>query len=142
MLRMETRYFLLGCSLVLALVLSATADAEFPTGLSSPNSRQQLYEQLAADAEAFEQKHNLLKRVVQLARPTVVHLEAEREDPGPAKKGTDEAGSGIVVQWDSKYYVVTNRHVVRDAPLQEFTFACMMGECSIRFRFGQTARQT
>jgi serine protease Do len=96
----------------------ARGQAEFPVAVEpEASARQRLYEQLAADADEFERKHNLLKRVVQLTRPTVVHLEAERAET-PRSKGSDEAGSGILVQFGSKFYVLTNRHVIRDAPLR------------------------
>jgi serine protease Do len=50
---------------------------------------------------------------VKLVTPAVVHIESK---PLPKFKGllhVEEAGSGVIVQYGSKYYVLTNRHVVR-----------------------------
>ena len=60
----------------------------------------------------------MLKHVVKVVRPTVVHIEAEKADP-TAKKyshhSIEEAGSGTVLQLGDKFYVLTNRHVIKDA---------------------------
>jgi serine protease Do len=46
--------------------------------------------------------------------PTVVHIEAKRDaEPGRPSRDVDEAGSGVVIVRDDKYYVVTNRHVIK-----------------------------
>jgi serine protease Do len=67
-----------------------------------------------------------LKKVVQWAAPSVVHIEAKKftaaEDrlltggrDSSRTVETDEAGAGIVFEHRQKYYVLTNRHVINGA---------------------------
>ena len=54
-----------------------------------------------------------MKRVVKLVTPAVVHIESK---PLPKFQGllnVEEAGSGVIVQFGQKFYVLTNRHVIR-----------------------------
>jgi serine protease Do len=83
--------------------------------------RQQAYALLDRDAKAFEQGGQLvsvLKRVARLTAPSVVHIEAKkREGAGSGRPRTvEEAGAGILVQRNRAFYVVSNRHVIKDAP--------------------------
>ena len=43
---------------------------------------------------------SVLKRVVKLATPAVVHIEARRDNDGvrPAKGESEEAGSGVIIE--------------------------------------------
>jgi serine protease Do len=86
------------------------------TAADSPAySREQEYAAIAAEVAALERQGNLLKRVVRLVTPTVVHIEARRDDNENEKiRGTiDEAGAGIMVESGERFYVVTNRHVIK-----------------------------
>ena len=52
---------------------------------ASVNTRDVEYDQLAEEVAWLEQKGNLLKKVVRLVTPTVVHIEAEKAaQPGHA----------------------------------------------------------
>ena len=59
----------------------------------------------------------MLKTVSKLIGPTVVFIEAERE--GRVQNGrmqhVEELGSGVIIQWKEQYYVLTNRHVIRNS---------------------------
>jgi serine protease Do len=88
-----------------------------PSGLTPTTmvvgTREAEYASLARDVEAFDREFGLVKRVVKLVTPTVVHIESR---PDPKYKGlmhVEEAGSGVIVQFGQKYYVITNRHVIR-----------------------------
>lgn len=75
--------------------------------------REAEYASLAKDVAAFDRELGLVKRVVKLVTPAVVHIESR---PDPKFKGlmhVEEAGSGVVVMFGSKHYVLTNRHVIR-----------------------------
>ena len=50
---------------------------------NSAAARDALYAELAADTAELEQRGNILKRVVKLVTPAVVHIEAKR---GPRKR--------------------------------------------------------
>jgi serine protease Do len=81
----------------------------------------QLYQRITTDVEFLERKGNLLKNVVKLVRPSVVHIAAEKSSrPERLDHRTiEEAGSGFIVHLDSNYYVLTNRHVIRYSPLSK-----------------------
>lgn len=102
--------------------------------LSNPRQRDDLYAQISQEVDLIEKQHSLLRRVVRLVGPTVVHIEAVKEEPF-AERATngsksdlrsaksenrkiEEAGSGVIVQISSKNYVITNRHVIHAASLQ------------------------
>ncbi len=79
----------------------------------SPNQRDAEYASLARDVQSLDREFGIVKRVVKLVTPAVVHIESK---PLPKFQGLlhiEEAGSGVIVQFGSKSYVLTNRHVVR-----------------------------
>ena len=81
---------------------------------SSDRDRQ--YLELAVEVEAMQRYLNLLKRVVQVVKPAVVHIVAEKE----TNRGhVEEAGSGIIIKVGDKTCVLTNRHVVKEADLNK-----------------------
>jgi serine protease Do len=113
--------------LILALLIS------LPTANYSPNARgedaefvaaevatrDQLFEELAQEVAVLRTHGSLLKKVVRLAKPSVVHIEAEKIQASATRRRHEEAGSGVVVKLDGLKYVLTNRHVIRDAALTD-----------------------
>ena len=75
------------------LVLLATADtcrAQFSlTSRLSEAERDRMYEEIADEVAALQRQGNILKKVIFLARPTVVHIEAKipRDGRGRRSKG-------------------------------------------------------
>jgi serine protease Do len=101
--------------------LSDLATAAKGVGSSSPapsaspfsGQRESEYAALARDVETLGREFSIVKRVVKLVTPAVVHIESK---PLPKFQGllrVEEAGSGVVVQLGSRVYVLTNRHVIR-----------------------------
>jgi serine protease Do len=101
--------------------LSDLATAAKGVGSSSPapsaspfsSQRESEYAALARDVETLGREFSIVKRVVKLVTPAVVHIESK---PLPKFQGllrVEEAGSGVVVQLGSRVYVLTNRHVIR-----------------------------
>ncbi len=83
----------------------------------TPQKQEELYHQLQKQAEYWERQAAIVKTVVKLLRPTVVHIEAEpgvrpqmQQTPNPRP---EEAGSGVIVAIRGKHYVLTNRHVIK-----------------------------
>ena len=77
------------------------------------NDREAEYAALARDVATYDRELGLVKRVVKLVAPAVVHIESK---PLPRYQGlmnVEEAGSGVIVQLGSRTYVLTNRHVIR-----------------------------
>jgi serine protease Do len=99
----------------------ARSDSQFTSfeKTMSAAERSRMFDLLAKDVAELEKKGNLLKRVVRLTKDTVVHIEAKKTDSTSLnygrRKSIEEAGSGVVVRLKGKDYVLTNRHVIRDA---------------------------
>src|SRR5262245_13674344 len=83
-----------------------TASALRPTPTTS--ERDQLYAELAADVYELEQRGSIVKRVVKLATPAVVHIEARRdvENARPARGESEEAGSGVIIERRGRLFVL------------------------------------
>jgi serine protease Do len=97
----------------------ATSNATGGTVAAVVTARDRLYAELAEDVTQLEQRGNILKRVVKLATPAVVHIEARREvDAARPQRGeSEEAGSGVIIEQRGKFYVLTNRHVIKYSTL-------------------------
>jgi serine protease Do len=93
-----------------------------PARLSNAE-REKLYEQVSRDAEALERQGAQLRRLTQLLRPTVVHIDAKKPAlrPKNGKASEDEAGSGVITLVAGRTVVITNRHVVNRAELDNIT---------------------
>ena len=84
-----------------------------PVATPPESQRDAEYASLARDVQAMDREFAIVKRVVKLVTPAVVHIESK---PLPKYQGLlhiEEAGSGVIVQFGSKFYVLTNRHVIR-----------------------------
>ncbi len=83
--------------------------------------RDRLYEQAARDAEPLERQARQLRRLSDLLRPTVVHIDATKRltRPRGARTTEDEAGSGVITEVAGRTVVITNRHVVEGAELDD-----------------------
>ncbi len=104
----------LACVALIALTGYLSANAA--ENGQSTEDRDALYAELAQEARAAERQFNLLKQVVRVVRPTVVHIETSRNSNGSSgrERTVEEAGSGVIIQMQGKHYVLTNRHVIKD----------------------------
>lgn len=113
-------------SVALLSVLPIWALAEDPELSQAPQNvslRDALFDELHEDAERFQRQFGIVKRVVKLVIPTVVHIDAYRQERSASGRGPvetiDEAGSGIVIEVGGGWYVLTNRHVIQGAALED-----------------------
>jgi len=85
--------------------------------------RERLYEQAARDAEVLESQGRQLRRLTELLRPAVVHIDATKPlaRPRSGKTTENEAGSGVIAQMAGLTVVITNRHVVNRSTLEDIT---------------------
>jgi serine protease Do len=85
--------------------------------------RERLYEQAARDAELLETQGRQLRRLTELLRPAVVHIDATKPlaRPRSGKTTENEAGSGVIAQMAGLTVVITNRHVVNRSTLEDIT---------------------
>lgn len=108
----------------------------FAQSLSTTNSelkdRQNQYDDLAREVQQWEEQNRLLRKAVRLVSPTVVHIEATKEEPvqevsldtrldkskGRTKR-VEEAGAGVVIEHQGRDYVLTNRHVIVSAKAED-----------------------
>ncbi len=82
--------------------------------------RDQLYSELADDFSMLDRMGNLVKRVSQLVKPSVIHIEARKTERSRGKtESFDEAGSGVVIELGDERWVLTNRHVIAGASANE-----------------------
>ncbi len=111
--RSLTRLAIGGC------LLAALATAIAPVS-GQEADRDKLYEDLAAEADIVQRHYGLLKRVVKVVQPSVVHIQANKtsRSTNNALTKIEEAGAGVVVKLEDQHYVVTNRHVIVDAELE------------------------
>jgi len=123
------RHYLARLSLILLLCpagLSANrvlAQEGLDDSLADDAARAKLYEALSREVTTLERQSNVLKAVIKLVQPTVVHIEAEKTDIGSLQyRGKsahiEEAGSGYVVRLGGRNYVLTNGHVIKSAKVQ------------------------
>ena len=101
-------------AIALAGLLTANVSAQRFTSLPTVAERERLFEELNHDVDALSKTLGILKRVVRLTAPSVVHIDALKGRQGGIHGSDEEAGSGVIVQLDKTHYVITNRHVIRD----------------------------
>jgi len=99
------------------IVTSANAQLTGATivGTSKLNvgERDREFAALSRDVDALDREFSLIKRVVKLVTPTVVHIEASLLAKFRGMLDVEEAGSGVIVKFNDNFYVLTNRHVIR-----------------------------
>ena len=104
-----------------SLLLGAPARGQDDAGAE----RAKLYEALSHETTALERQSNALKMVVRLVRPTVVHIEANKIETTLGQYGrkseVEEAGSGYVARINERDFILTNRHVIKDAANKDIT---------------------
>jgi serine protease Do len=99
-------------------ISSLVAIAQQPAvPVSLPSERERLFAELDRDVEAMDRELSIYKRVVQLAAPSVVHVQAKPLPDYRFRREVEEAGSGVVVRVGNRDYVLTNRHVVKHSDI-------------------------
>jgi len=92
---------------------------------ANSEDRDRLYEELFRDVAGLQKEFGVLKRVAQLVRPTVVHIEANKSNSRNirfgSRGGVKEEGSGVIAKFGDKLFVLTNRHVVKQSDPQDIT---------------------
>ncbi|MDO4569890.1 MAG: trypsin-like peptidase domain-containing protein [Planctomycetia bacterium] len=95
--------------------IEAILEAELP----SDEERAALQSELEENLKILEAHQKVVKAAVKLTSPSVVHIEAQVALPslrhGEERK-VGETGSGVIVERNGNFYVLTNRHVLRNSP--------------------------
>ncbi|MDH3718961.1 MAG: trypsin-like peptidase domain-containing protein [Planctomycetota bacterium] len=114
--------------LLLPLCLLANAFAQQTQTAATTDSRAADYASLNQEVSELERQASVLKRVVKLVRPTVAHIEVRKGGAASGRRrAADETGSGVVFRQHNKFYVLTNRHLIRSADLSEITISLADG---------------
>jgi serine protease Do len=98
------------------------------TSQMSAADRERLYREIDAEVAVLERQGSILKRVIQLAQPTVVHIDAKKTQEGLGQKSVEEAGSGVIITYNDRFYVLTNRHVIKHASLDNIRIGLHTGQ--------------
>jgi serine protease Do len=85
----------------------------------SPEKQAELRQELQRYIPALDAQSAVLKTVAKLDGPTVVFIESQHgpNSPNTRQPRIQEDGSGVIINWKDKFYILTNRHVIRDASL-------------------------
>ncbi len=99
---------------------------------TTQQGRRDIYAKLSEEISLLETQSRVVKTVAQLMSPTVVHLEAEKNLRGSDGRPSvvEEAGSGVLVSVPNhpgEIFVLTNSHVIRDAPLSKISISLVDG---------------
>ncbi len=95
-------------------------DRQAITTTSMDLQRERLFNELAEEFSTFDRLGNLVRRVSQLVKPSVIHIEAHKtEQKLGSRESYDEAGSGVVIKDNGESWILTNRHVILGAAPQE-----------------------
>ncbi|MGW8258205.1 MAG: S1C family serine protease, partial [Thermoguttaceae bacterium] len=85
----------------------------------SPEKQTQLREELGRNIPLIEAQSSVLKIVSKLVGPAVVFIESEHvADSRQTRQQIQEDGSGVIISWKGNNYILTNRHVIRNAAPQ------------------------
>jgi len=112
-------FYLPLCAPPMVAAQDATQAALERSGPVTPEQRAELYRQLERHARVLQAQSAVVKTVAKLIGPTVVYIEADVKAPSSRHYGRsqhiEEAGSGVIIQFGGKHYVLTNRHVIRSS---------------------------
>ena len=89
----------------------------------SITERERLYDKVVRDARQLEMQGAQLRRLSVLLRPAVVHIDALKSNSRDRVSRDDEqeAGSGVITNLADEVVVITNRHVIHGADLDNIT---------------------
>ncbi|WP_246146901.1 S1C family serine protease [Rubripirellula lacrimiformis] len=88
-------------------------DTSGPSSVVLDSQRERMFNELAEEFNAFDRLGSLVRRVSQLVKPSVIHIEAHKTEDS---QSYDEAGSGVIVMTSKgESWVLTNRHVIQGA---------------------------
>ncbi|WP_231603123.1 S1C family serine protease [Neorhodopirellula pilleata] len=120
-----------GTALSVIAIQPVAGQETTPLGASLPSSslstraqidtqRERLFNELAEEFSQFDRLGNLVRRVSQLVKPSVIHIEAHKvQGKGASVESYDEAGSGVVLEIAGDAWVLTNRHVIHGAAIDQ-----------------------
>ena len=106
----------LGCCLVSQLTPAAVGQTTL-----NLSTRDAEFEEIDRQANLFEPRANLIKSVIRVCQPSVVHIKAIKGDAESSRRNRtiEEAGAGVIYRHQGRDFVLTNRHVIKYAELTQ-----------------------
>ena len=110
--------------IAITMMVSGHGVAQDALALNSPASinRDRLYDNLALSASRNQSHFLMVRQIVKVTKPSVVHIEAKKNqsqvstsNSGTPRSVVEEAGSGIVLSYKNKSFIITNYHVVESS---------------------------
>ena len=92
---------------------------------TSASGRDKQFTELADQAVLLQGHYGLIKQIVKAVEPSVAHIEAKKTSStmrGDGRKSSsyvEEAGSGIVLERNNRFYIITNYHVIENSPKED-----------------------
>lgn len=92
---------------------------------STSTVRDKQFTELADQAVLLQRHYGLIKQIVKAVEPSVAHIEAKKTSStlrGDGRKSSsyvEEAGSGIVLKRNNRFYIITNYHVIEDSAKED-----------------------
>ena len=83
----------------------------------TPERQAELRQELQRHLVVLDAQAAVMKTVAKLVGPSVVFIETQRGPDASRRHLIQEDGSGVVIKWKEKFYILTNRHVVHDTPI-------------------------
>jgi serine protease Do len=82
----------------------------------TPARRAELQRELERHAQVLEAQSAVIKTVAKLVGPAVVFIETELSSQAYRGRNqrVEEAGSGVMIEWKGRNYVLTSRHVIKN----------------------------
>ncbi len=111
----------------IALMFCNTATAQDMLTVSAGQNLapEAMYSTLATEADAMARQSSILKLLVKTCQPSVAHIEARKTSAlgsggkNIASSVIEEAGSGVVIKYRNRLFVITNYHVVDGSKLED-----------------------
>jgi serine protease Do len=83
----------------------------------TPEKQAELRKELQRHISVLDAQSAAIKTVAKLLGPSVVFIESQHGGSSNSRHVIQEDGSGVIIQWKEKFYILTNRHVIREASL-------------------------
>ena len=83
----------------------------------TPERQAELRQEIQRHLVVLDAQAAVMRTVAKLVGPSVVFIETQRGPDASRRHMIQEDGSGVVIKWKEKSYVLTNRHVVHDTPV-------------------------
>lgn len=112
-----------GTTLLIGLAAGAFLGHDFRTEVHARGNEansERAWQDLARDTGSLQQISHTMAKIVSATTPCVVHIQSERN---AARGRVEETGSGVLMTSSKRdgIYVVTNRHVIDGASLDDIT---------------------